>query len=140
MRIATATLEKGDMDHFSGKIPAEVIRNAGVDGYYTIGAIDEAKNLLGVAQFCVGTGEKGHTEAGLCYIYVEGEVRKRGVGDALLSVVFSVLRKSGIERIFAFPGKDDVMKSFLRSAGFQKIGSNYYWKGKKVPVCWMRRI
>ncbi len=140
MRIATATLEKEDMKFFSEWIPPEVIRNTGEEGYYTIGAIDEAKNLLGVAQFCVGVGEKGHTESGLYYIYVTEKQRKRGVGRTLLSDVLSVLKKSGIERIYAFPGNDYSMEAFFENAGFQNTGSTYHWRGKKIPVCWMRQI
>ena len=139
MRIDTVTLEKDDMDFFAGRIPTEVTRNTGEDGYYTIGAVDEGKNLLGVAQFCVGVGERGHTEAGLYYIYVEKGKRKRGVGRTLLSDVLSILKKSGIERIFAFPGKDYAIEAFFENTGFENVGSTYQWRGKKIPGCWMRQ-
>ena len=140
MRIDTVTLEKDDMDFFAGRIPADVIRNTGEVGFFTIGAVDETNRLLGVAQFCVGTVDKNHSEAGLNYLYVEEKDRNRGVGRTLLSDLISILKKSGIKRIFALPERAYAMDDFFEANGFENAGSSYRWKGKKLPVCWVRKI
>ncbi len=140
MRIDTVTLEKNDIDFFAGRIPPDVIRNTGEDGFFTIGAIDDAKRLVGMAQFCIGNVEKGHTEAGLYYLYVEIEERKRGVGRTLLSGILSILKKSGVKRIFTFPAGAGAADAFFQANGFENVGSRYRWKGRKLPVCWMRKI
>ena len=139
MRLDTVTLEKDDMNFFAGRIPSDVIRNTGEPGFFTIGAIDDAKRLLGLAQFCIGTVEKDHSEAGLNYLYVEEEERKRGVARTLLSDVLSILNQSGIKRILAFSEKDSDAYAFFGATGFENAGSSYRWKGKKLPVCWIRK-
>lgn len=140
MRKDIVTLEKDDMDFFTGRIPYDVICNTEEDGFFTIGAIDEKKRLIGMAQFCIGNVEKGHSEAGLCYLYVVKDERKRGVGRALLFGVLSILKKSGIKRIFTFPAKNDAADAFFMTNGFENVGSKYRMKGKKIPACWMRTI
>ena len=135
----TVTLGRKDIGYFTGRIPSEVIQHTGKEGHYTIGVTDEMMRPLGLAQFCIETGEKGFSEAGLYYIFVEEDVQRRGVGKTLLSGVISVLRKSGIKRLFAFPGNNEELKAFYRATGFQETGSSFLWKGRRVLHCWMRR-
>lgn len=138
MKIKTVTLEKDDLDNDSGEIPAEILENIGSDGYYTIGAVDESKRILGMAQFCVGTGEKGHTEAGLNFIYVEDKERLKGIGNELLMDVLSILHRSGIQRLFVFAGKSDSLEALLKSSGFEIAGTNFRWKDRKGLNGWVR--
>lgn len=138
MRINPVTLEKKDIDFFSGRIPDEVINNTGADGYYTIGALSSKEELLGIAQFCVGTGGRHHTEAGINYIFVEEEARGKGVGLKLIAEVLSILGKSGIRQVYVFAAGDAPLGDFLRKAGFINKGSSYHWKGKKGILCWIK--
>ena len=116
MRTTIYSLERDDLSVFSDRIPAFVIERTGTPGYFTIGAghgILEKNRLQAICQFYIDSFQNGTCYGRLDYIYVSGEVRRKGIGRRLIDRMDTILKNSGISTLtLLFPKEGNKMPGF----------------------------
>ena len=110
-------------DFFKHLAPIELLKRAGTFGYYGIGAAEgERPELVGAGTvlFCIRKDSLQESYATIEWIYVREDLRRQGIGLALLSKMESGIASKGPESIcidLPTHGHEE-LKELLRKAGY----------------------
>ena len=89
-------------DFFKHLAPIELLKRAGTFGYYGIGAAEGKRPELvgtGTILFCIRKDSLQESYATIEWIYVREDLRRQGIGLALLSKMESGIASKGPESI-----------------------------------------
>ena len=96
MKTGIFTLDRETLEEIGELLPGYVIRRAQEPGYFTLGAIDDHDEIIGITQFYINITEEGAGFAEIVYIYTMDGCRREGIGAKLLDKVNRILKKSGV--------------------------------------------